>query len=362
MKTPYKNSIFLIILIAIVCFVVSCKKQSIEQTRNQTSHYSLGLESYKAGRYHEALQYFEKALELEPDNTDIYLSLAIIYDDCLKSPSAEQRKQEKIKAIEYYEKFLSKSSDSLKKTKVKEWLSLCRQELTSLDANIPAEDLKVKDAIDKEKAMEALSKKTEEIVQKYSSQVQIISKLQSEISELQKTNKVLKENMQQSESGIRPASVFSWILSAVLFIAVIALAYVLKTTPAIPDQTEETQKPSEEIIPEDKIIGSYIWVESVHNRGMMVISKDEKGIFVETRAINTDAVSSGHGKYSGNILEATLKDDGGEGVLIKFEFHEEGRAFVASWDDELGHGSAVGLRNEFDEMVRHENRGKPSNV
>ena len=361
MKTLYKNSLFTIIFLAVICVAVSCKKQSLEQARTQSNHYSLGIEAYKAGRYYQALQYFEKALEFEPDNPELYLNLAIIYDDCLKNPYPEQHKQDKIRAIEYYEKYLLKSSDSLKKTKAKKWLLTCRQELTSLDANIPPEDLKVKDAIDKEKALEILGSRNEEIVQKYSSQVQMIHKLQSEIGELQKTNKILKENIQQSESGRKPLSVFSWILSAILFIAVIALAYALKTTPAIPKE-EETQKIPEDLIPEEKIIGSYIWIESVHNRGMMVISKDEKGIFVETRAINTDAVSSGHGKYSENILEATLKDDGGDGVLIRFEFHEDGRAFVASWDDELGHGSAVGLRNEFDEIIRHENQGKPSNA
>lgn len=362
MKTRYNNSLFLIIFLAVICVAVSCKKQNLEKALTQTGHYSLGIESYKAGRYYEALQYFEKALELEPDNPELYLNLAIIYDDCLKSPYPEQHKQDKIHAIEYYEKYLSKSYDLSKKTKVKEWLLTCRQELTSLDTDISEEDFKVKDAIDKEKALEILSSRNEEIVQKYSSQVQIIHKLQSEIGELQKTNQILKAKIEQSESEPRPLYVFSWILSAILFIAVIALAYALKTTPAITKEKEEKQKTLKDLITEEKIIGSYIWIESVHNRGMMVISKDEKGIFVETRAINTDAVSSGYGRYSENILEATLKDDGGDGVLIRFEFHEAGRTFLASWDDELGHGSAVGLRNEFDEIVRHEKHGEHSNA
>ena len=90
----------------------------------------------------------------------------------------------------------------------------------------------------------------------------------------------------------------------------------------------------------------------------MRIKDTGDGFHIETKALNTNARSSGEGRYEENVLEAMLTDDSGEGAMMHFEFFEEGRNFIASWEDELGHGSAVGLRNEFDEIVRPDSAEK----
>ncbi len=66
------------------------------------------------GEYHKAVEMYQKALVLEPDNADVYLKLGIIYDDNLKDKNL---------AAAYYQEFLRRDPDSEMADRVRQWLS-----------------------------------------------------------------------------------------------------------------------------------------------------------------------------------------------------------------------------------------------
>ncbi len=72
---------------------------------------------YHRGDYPAAAGMYHKALELDPDNADAYLQLAIIYDDNLK---------DKPRAVAYYREFLRREPDSEKAVRVRGWLEDAR--------------------------------------------------------------------------------------------------------------------------------------------------------------------------------------------------------------------------------------------
>ncbi len=347
-------------LIAAICAAIitqllisGCSKEKPESlSEKYARHYHLGVEAYKASRYHEALRYFEKALEIEPEKADLYLTVATIYEDCLDYSDLKEAMQLKRKAIEYYEKFIEKTDDSAKKKRAREWLENCKIERMALDAGVPPEDLKTEDAIEKDAAIEKLESSLSEIEKKYSLRLDKIYELESRVSDLDETIEDLGAEAGAGKTKSRAIPPFAWALLGLLVIVVLALAYGLRHTAATAYIAKGSKPVVRKPISEEKIVGSYVWVESVHNRGMMTIEKEENGFHVQTRAINTSATSLGYGKYEDNVLKAMLTDDSGEGAIMSFEFFQDGRNFIASWEDELGHGSAVGLRNEFDEMVR----------
>jgi hypothetical protein len=350
-----------VICAAILVQIVAsgCSEEKPESpSEKYARHYGLGVEAYKASRYHEALRYFEKALEIEPENADLYLTVATIYEDCLDPSDVEEAVELKRRAIEYYEEFVEKTDDPAKKKRAREWLENCRKERMALEAGVPPENLKTQDAIEKEAAIEKLESSLIEIEKKYSLRLDKIHELESSVSDLNETIENLRVETGTQKTKSRAIPPLTWALLGLFAIVIMALAYGLRRTPATAQPANGPKTVMRKTIPDEKIVGSYVWVESVHNRGMMTIDREENGFHVQTRAINTSAASSGYGKYENNVLKAMLTDKSGEGALMSFEFFEEGRNFVASWEDELGHGSAVGLRNEFDEMVRPDTREK----
>lgn len=346
-------------MIVMICVLSGCSRKKPETSSDKYArHHRLGVKTYKAGKYHEALMYFEKAVRIEPEKADLYLTIATIYEDCLDPPNLEEMLEAKRKAIEYYEMFLEKSGDSTAKKRAGEWLDNCKMERMALEAGIPPEDLRTEDVIEREKAIEKLQKSLGEIERQYTDRLDKIYDLESKVSELTEVNRELMAKTGREVTKSKPISPLSWILLGILGIIVITFGYSLRRAPVKVAEEKAPKPVVKNLIPEEKIAGSYVWVESVHNRGMMMINREESGFFVQTRAINTSATSSGYGKYEDNVLKAMLTDDKGEGALMSFEFFENGRNFIASWEDELGHGSAVGLRNEFDEMVRPDTREK----
>lgn len=67
----------------------------------------------RQGEYRKAVEMYQKAQALEPDNADVYLQLGIIYDDNLKDKNL---------AIAYYQEFLRRDPESKMADRVRQWL------------------------------------------------------------------------------------------------------------------------------------------------------------------------------------------------------------------------------------------------
>lgn len=67
----------------------------------------------RQGDYRKAVEMYQKAEVLEPDNADVYLQLGIIYDDSLKDKNL---------AIAYYQEFLRRDPESKMADRVRQWL------------------------------------------------------------------------------------------------------------------------------------------------------------------------------------------------------------------------------------------------
>lgn len=87
-----------------------------EQMKKQEAflHYNLGVSYTKEKNYEMAIDEYEKALSLNPDDTDTHYNLAIIYDDLRRNPK---------RAIEHYKKYLELKSDAADIDEVKEWIA-----------------------------------------------------------------------------------------------------------------------------------------------------------------------------------------------------------------------------------------------
>jgi tetratricopeptide (TPR) repeat protein len=77
-------------------------------------HYNLAIIYENAGKYREATEEYEKALELAPDDADIHYNLAIVYDDHI---------QDNEKAAFHYYRYLDLAPDAKDVEIVKEWMA-----------------------------------------------------------------------------------------------------------------------------------------------------------------------------------------------------------------------------------------------
>lgn len=68
---------------------------------------------YQQENYPRAVEMYHKALEMDPDCSDAYLQLGIIYDDNLK---------DKLLADSYYREYLRRAPNSEKADRVRSWL------------------------------------------------------------------------------------------------------------------------------------------------------------------------------------------------------------------------------------------------
>ena len=83
-------------------------------------YYNLAIIYENTGRYKEAAQEYEKALELSPNDADIHYNLAIVYDDHL---------EEHEKAILHYRRYLELSPNATDGAIVTEWIEEARDDL-----------------------------------------------------------------------------------------------------------------------------------------------------------------------------------------------------------------------------------------
>ncbi len=97
-------------------------KQRLGDINKQTMkfHYNLALMYDKMGGYKEAIEEYEKALELTPDDSDIHYNLGIVYDDHIK---------DKEKAIFHYQRYLDLCPDTSDARKVEGWIARAKTAL-----------------------------------------------------------------------------------------------------------------------------------------------------------------------------------------------------------------------------------------
>lgn len=76
-------------------------------------HYNLGVSYTKDKNYELAIDEYEKALSLNPDDADTHYNLAILYDDYRNNPK---------RAIEHYKKYLELKPDAADIDEVKDWI------------------------------------------------------------------------------------------------------------------------------------------------------------------------------------------------------------------------------------------------
>jgi tetratricopeptide (TPR) repeat protein len=76
-------------------------------------HYNLALEYDSTSNFRKAIEQYQKALNLIPDDADTHYNMAVIYDDHLKM---------KNKAVYHYRKYVELSPNSPDRVKVESWI------------------------------------------------------------------------------------------------------------------------------------------------------------------------------------------------------------------------------------------------
>jgi tetratricopeptide (TPR) repeat protein len=83
-------------------------------------HYNRGLKCDDMGEYEQALEEYQKALEILPEDPDLHYNMAIVYDDHM---------DDKQKAVFHYQRYLELNPGAADRAKVRTWLSAAKEEL-----------------------------------------------------------------------------------------------------------------------------------------------------------------------------------------------------------------------------------------
>lgn len=133
----------LIILVTIALVgLASCATNSPKDDSQPITH--IDYISSKTTTFEDALQYYEKALELNPKDAAIYYNMGIIYDENIDNPA---------KAIFCYNKYLELTpADAPDREKVEKWIESCQKRLERLEKSnwgLPVDGLQCRIAGDK---------------------------------------------------------------------------------------------------------------------------------------------------------------------------------------------------------------------
>lgn len=109
-----RTTVLSLAALCLLAFVPACTKP----VSPATEQFKKGMELKSAQRYQEALQLFQKAVELDPNFADAYLEAAMIYDDML---------EDKAGAISWYQRYLDISANERQKEIVRRWMGLARE-------------------------------------------------------------------------------------------------------------------------------------------------------------------------------------------------------------------------------------------
>ena len=84
----------------------------VANPKHETAQLNLGFLAVKSGQFDKAIARFDTVLIINPKNTDVYSYLGDVY----------LRKKNKVKAIEYFEKYKSYLKDTLKISEVDNYI------------------------------------------------------------------------------------------------------------------------------------------------------------------------------------------------------------------------------------------------
>ena len=227
----------MLLITAFLCTLVAgcSKKEPKSRKEKYARHYNLGIEAYKAGKFDKAIDNFEKALEVEKGNYDLYLMLATVYEDRYRDDDV--RKLEALKqAVNYYQMFLDRSDDAEKKRRVKKWAENCKREFIALDERIESRELDTEEATDREKTVEETKARIDKIYDRidaiYERKLNRMA-LEAKIEKLELDKKKLAASVDDGAEDRSRLSPFGWVILGTLGAVVLALIYALRHTPSV---------------------------------------------------------------------------------------------------------------------------------
>jgi len=281
--------------------------------RRYTIHLQRGVEAYERGDYKRALNAFHKALQFNPDDPKLHLYIAELYDDYL---------DDKLKAIDYYNRFLERSKDEQLNEWVREWIAQAEADLAG---EAPGSELV---------ATEEPEKKIRELQARLAQALMVVDKYRAQVGEIEST-----------PSTRTRAPLVPWLVAGLcggVAVAVLVLAHIgWLGTGAI---AVLRRRPKEPALDEQLVVGRYFWVENEFNLGTVLIDHENGRLRVESTSLSTNARSVGYGRLDKDTLKAELTDESGLKAPTVFRFAPDGMSFTAEWTDDLGPGVAIGVR------------------
>lgn len=304
----------LVLLGLMLCLLVSpgCGSRDKETNRRYGIHVQRGVEAYTRGDYRDALKFFQKALQFNTDDPQVYLYIGELYDDYLG---------DKLKAIEYYKRFLERSSDEELNAWVKEWIA---------DAEAAAAGVAPQTDLVTGGDPEAQRK---ELLAKYARALNTIRALEKQLA-ARESEKVVATQPDR----------LPWVLGGIVagaVVAVLLVAWIGRLRGRLRPAGPSAEGP---VLGQEQILGRYFWVENEFNLGTLAIAREDGKIHIESTSLSTKSRSVGYGSLEENALSVDLTDESGLTAPTVFRFAPDGMSFTAEWTDDLGPGMAIGVR------------------
>jgi tetratricopeptide (TPR) repeat protein len=301
-------------LLLCVLLAPGCGSRDAETGRRYGIHLQRGVEAYTRGDYGQALKLFQRALQFNKDDPEVYLYIGELYDDYLA---------DKLKAIEYYKKFLERSRDAELNTWVKEWIA---------DAEAAAAGVAPETDLVTSGDPEVQRK---ELLAKYARALNKIRALEKQVAAYES---------ERTAGGRGQPPRLPWLLGSL--VAGGAAAALLVAWIARLRRPTQPLKPAAEApaLDQEQVLGRYFWVENEFNLGTLAIAREDTRIRIESASLSTKARSVGYGSLENNALSVDLMDESGQTAPTVFRFALDGMSFTAEWTDDLGPGMAIGMR------------------